>query len=381
MRVWTAKSGEGGRLPAFFAFFSIAIFCLALGRPVAAEEAAPLRLCADPDNLPFSSASETTPGFYIELGREIARELGRPFEPVWVPTFYTKRQIRKKMFAGQCDGFLGLPDDSAFMGPRLLFSHPIIHLGYALVTPAANPLTGLEGLRGRRVAVQLATPPQDFLASDNDVRMVTVLSAEEGMQDLVAGKADAAFIWGPSAGWVNKTVMQNAYRIVPVEGDHMQWTAAIGFPRDRSDLRDEVDRALDNIGSSIDVLAAKYGFPSSTPLRLPAAGSAPESEKRSSAIPAEGTVAIPSASEVAAGHKLFNQNCSHCHGPDAVQGEQRRNLRLLSTRYGEDMARMFLTTVTHGRVTKGMPNWSGILSDDEFRQILAFLSSVQDSGS
>jgi mono/diheme cytochrome c family protein len=35
-------------------------------------------------------------------------------------------------------------------------------------------------------------------------------------------------------------------------------------------------------------------------------------------------------------------------------------------------------TVTHGRVRKGMPNWSGVFSDEEFRKILAFLTSVQD---
>ena len=41
-------------------------------RPVTANEAPPLRLCTDPDNLPFSSASTVTPGFYVELGGEIA---------------------------------------------------------------------------------------------------------------------------------------------------------------------------------------------------------------------------------------------------------------------------------------------------------------------
>jgi hypothetical protein len=37
-----------------------------------------------------------------------------------------------------------------------------------------------------------------------------------------------------------------------------------------------------------------------------------------------------------------------------------------------------MTTVTHGRVTKGMPNWSGILTDQQFHKILGFLHSVQE---
>ena len=84
------------------------------------------------------------------------------------------------------------------------------------------------------------------------------------------------------------------------------------------------------------------------------------------------------AEDIAAGQKLFNENCAHCHGPNAVQGEQRRNLRLLRQRYGDKMPQTFIFTVTHGRVSKGMPNWSGIITNDEFQQILAFLTSVQE---
>jgi polar amino acid transport system substrate-binding protein len=363
-------------------------------RPAMADEAPALRLCADPDNLPFSSETAATPGFYIELGREIAHALGRSFQPVWVPTYYAKRQIRLKLLVGQCDGFAGVPDDPSFMGQRLIFSKPIIQLGYALVAPAAMAVDSPKDLHGRRVAVQFSSPPQDLLAGESDIQMVTVLSPEEAMQDLAEGKADAAFIWGASAGWLNSNVLHGAYRVVPAAGNHMQWDAAIAFPRDRTVLRDQVDQALGGLGASIDALAAKYDFPVATPAAVPAAtplghddastnganaGPPPE------AVPPAGTPAPASApgkaDAIAGGRKLFNETCSHCHGPDAVQGEQRRNLRLLRLRYGDDMRQSFINTVTHGRVSKGMPNWSGILSDDEFDRILAFLSSIQEPGS
>ena len=84
------------------------------------------------------------------------------------------------------------------------------------------------------------------------------------------------------------------------------------------------------------------------------------------------------AEDIPAGQKLFNENCAHCHGPNAVQSEQRRNLRRLRQRYGEEMPQTFIFTVTHVRVSKGMPNWSGIITSDEFQKILAFLTSVQE---
>jgi polar amino acid transport system substrate-binding protein len=358
-----------------------------------ADETPAFRLCADPDNLPFSSETAATPGFYIELGHEIARALGRSFQPVWVPTYYAKRQIRLKLLAGQCDGFAGVPDDPAFMGQRLIFSKPIIQLGYALVAPAAMAVDSPKDLHGRRVAVQFSTPPQDLLAGESDIQMVTVLSPEEAMQDLAEGKADAAFIWGASAGWLNSNVLHGAYRVVPAAGNHMQWDVAIAFPRDRTELRDQVDRALGGLGASIDALAAKYDFPVATPVPVPAVTSATplpgndtstngaNSQSPPETGPPSAASAPANAEAIAAGRKLFNDTCSHCHGPDAVQGEQRRNLRLLRQRYGGDMARSFLYTVTHGRVSKGMPNWNGILSNDEFEKILAFLSSIQEPGS
>jgi polar amino acid transport system substrate-binding protein len=349
---------------------------------VGAEEAAPLRLCADPDNLPFSSSSEATPGFYIELGRDIAQALARPFQPVWVPTYNTKRQVRLKMLAGQCDGFVGVPDDTSFMGPRLIFSQPVIQLGYALVAPPAMGISGVKDLHGRRVAVQWSSPPQDLLAGDADVRTVTVLSPEEAMEDLRDSKADAAFVWGATAGWMNISVMHAAYRVVPVVGDHMQWSAAIAFPRDRTALRDDVDRALSGLGTSIDALSGKYGFPAPAFPRTAAESAvAPTGTETPASNETPTRAAASSAGDAAAGQKLFNENCAHCHGPNAVQGEQRRNLRLLQQRYGDEMPKTFIYTVTHGRVSKGMPNWSGIISMDEFNKILAFLTSVQESGS
>jgi len=268
-----------------------------------------------------------------------------------------------------------LPDDPDFMGPRLIFSKPVLRLGYVLVVPREKAGASVADLKGRRVAVQFASPPQSLLAGQSDVQTVTVLSPEEGMRDLADGKADAALIWGPQAAWINKNALKDVYTVVPVEGEHMQWSAAIGFPRGQTVLRDQVDAVLVDLGGAIETLKAKYGFPGAAPLRLDAAATS----SGGPAQPASASALSSGSDEVAAGHKLFNDNCAHCHGPDAIQGERRRNLRLLRHRYGEDMDQTFLTTVTHGRVSKGMPNWSGILSDEQFHAILAYLHSVQES--
>ncbi len=378
-----ARHGEAARnWPAIRVSLTALLLLVARIGMAAAADAPPFRLCADPDNLPFSSTSARTPGFYIELGQKIAARLGRPFEPVWTRTYFTKRAVRTTLLAGHCDGFIGVPDSAEFMGPRLIFSKPVAQLGYALVLPKDLSVHVLSDLAGRRVAVQFASTPQNLLATRNDVQPDTVLSPEEGMKDLAKGQADVGFLWGPSAGWINKTAMHDNYKVVPVAGPQMQWSAAIAFPRGQAALRDQVDRALELLDGTIGSLKAKYGFPAAAPVRLAAVQPAPATtspERKAAAIVAQpAPKPADHAAQVAAGHELFNQNCSHCHGPDAVQGERRINLRLLHHRYGNKIDQVFFYTVTHGRMTKGMPNWSGILTAAQFHKILAFLHSVQE---
>jgi mono/diheme cytochrome c family protein len=77
------------------------------------------------------------------------------------------------------------------------------------------------------------------------------------------------------------------------------------------------------------------------------------------------------------GNSLFNQYCSHCHGPSAVQGERPRDLRRLKIRYGDDAIAVFYKTINNGRMDKGMPVWKGVLNEETMWKIYTFLSSVQ----
>jgi len=80
---------------------------------------------------------------------------------------------------------------------------------------------------------------------------------------------------------------------------------------------------------------------------------------------------------LAEGQSLFNQYCSHCHGPNAVQGERPRDLRRLKRRYGDHWRDKLLSTVEQGRPDRGMPSWQGTLSDETIAKISVFLEHVQ----
>jgi polar amino acid transport system substrate-binding protein len=402
-RAWAGPGDTPGSLRLSLTWrrlrLSVAVVLLVLsGVGQSAAETKPLRLCADPDNLPFSSNHPETPGLYLEIGEAIGRVMGRPTTAVWNLTYFGKRSVRTTLLAGQCDASVGLPDDQDFMGPRVIFSKPLLQVGYALVTSKSTRVSGLNDLRGRSVAVQFASTPQSMLAQHDNIRMVTFREPEDAMRALAAGQVDAAFIWGPVAGYLNKTDLGQKFNVVPVDGPGLQWQAAIGFARSQTALRNEINRAIDASSQQIEALEAKYGLPTQAPRRLnandmarrvklaamtitqsdtPAESTKPEQTNVQSAVPSQTDTSSTKAPDIAEGHDIFNGTCAHCHGPDAVQSERRINLRLLKHRYGDKMDETFRYAVTHGRPEKGMPNWSEVFTGEQLDKILAFLHSVQ----
>nr|WP_294513925.1 transporter substrate-binding domain-containing protein [uncultured Rhodopila sp.] len=349
----------------------------------APNQAQPLRVCADPDDLPFSSAQSGPPGLYVELGRQVAQSLGRPFEPVWALSYFGKHAVRTTLLAKTCDAYVGLPGIKGFMGPQLVYSKPFLHIGYAIMAPAGQHITRLDDLSGKRVGVQFSTPPQMVLAERDDVKSVTFLNPEEAVKALEHHEVDMAFVWGPVAGYMNKTSLHGAYEVTPIAGEGMEYPVKIGFNRADADLRDKVDLALEGARPAVADLAAKYGLPTAAPIELASLdepvmilASTSEPAPPAAAEPAK-EAAAPTADDVAEGHAIFNGTCSHCHGPDAVQSVRKIDLRLLHHRYGDTTATVFHETVTKGRPAKGMPNWSAVFSEDDFKKIYAYLSTIQ----
>ncbi|MDE2565579.1 MAG: transporter substrate-binding domain-containing protein, partial [Burkholderiales bacterium] len=345
-------------------------------------------LCADPANLPFSSndpaaVRQGAPGLYVEIGQAVADALGRPMETVWSLSYFGKRNMRTTMLAGLCDFAVGLPAIPDFMGPAIIISRPILDLGYALVLPKGQAAT-LANLKGRRVAVQFASPPQSLLATHDEIHAVTVMDPEEGMRKLAAGEVDAAFLWAPTAGYVNHTQLNDRFDVVAVRGPQMQFQAAIGFARASRGLRDQVDAVLPGLAPRLHALIAKYavaaaGDPvtlAASPAAAPAVAAVPAMAAAPRMVRTSDTGSVQG--DPVQGKEIFNGTCAHCHGPDAIVEDRRINLRRLHHKYGDQMSEVFFTTVTHGRPDKGMPNWSAVFSHDDFVNILAYLRTVQE---
>jgi polar amino acid transport system substrate-binding protein len=344
---------------AVLAPFTLAVLLSAGAGEPAGPAADVLRLCADPDNLPFSSAAPGERGLYVDLAEQVAARLGMRTEYAWWHTFYGKRAVRNTLLADQCDAFFGLPHDSDFMGRNLILTRPFLEVGWAIIAPARVSFSAVDELKNRRLAVVFGSMPQLLLATRGGFQTTTFRTDEEALAALGRGEVDAAFVWGPTAGYHNVKKLGSSHRVVLVDGEGLQWRATVAVRKDSQELRDRIDAALGVLGAEIRQLADRYGFPRGPVIGFASAAAAPTD-----------------AETIVAGRSAFNQHCSHCHSPNAMSPEPSRDLRRLRIRYGDSRAEVFFTTVTRGRPEKGMPPWNN-LDAATLQRVWAFLDSVQ----
>jgi ABC-type amino acid transport substrate-binding protein len=206
---------------------------------------------------------------------------------------------------------------------------------------------------------------------------------------LEKGEIDLALMWGPVAGFENKTQHQSRWQVLPISGESLGGQVAIAVSKEKPQLKDQINKALEELKPEIQQLTLKYGFPTQAPLLLNSAKSkttylanAPAAKAgkpgftkvANKPAPTEWVVADATAPyDLAEVRSNFNNKCSHCHAPNGASPVQERDLRKLKVRYGDDWKKVTYDTITKGRIEYGMPVWGGILPEHEIQDILRFL--------
>jgi mxaJ protein len=192
----------------------VAAALVALACQHAPGQSAPaLRVCADPNNLPFSDQSGA--GFENRIAALLAGDRHERLEYTW----WAQRRgfVRNTLNAGLCDVVIGMPRGSELVRTTRRYYRS----GYVFVTRQDRrlDLASIDDprLRSLRVGVQLIgddfanTPPAHALAAHGIVGNVIgypvygdyarpnplspILSAVDH------GDVDAAIVWGPTAGY------------------------------------------------------------------------------------------------------------------------------------------------------------------------------------
>lgn len=245
--------------------FSFALIALAFS--VFAGAAEPLRVCADPDNLPFSKSEGPERGLYVDLAELVAQRLeATPIKFTWWLTFYQRRALRNT--AGECDAVFALPTDADYRARGLQKTAAFLEIGYALVSAPNFQFNSLEDLKGKRLAVQFQTNPHILLSQRNDLPFRTFKNTEEVFSALAKGEVDAGFLWGPVAGYDNLRQHGGRWKVTPLTGPDLTGQVSVAVQRDKPELVKSIDAALVALKPQIAALAIKYGFPVVNPVNL-----------------------------------------------------------------------------------------------------------------
>ncbi len=229
--------------------------------------AAPLRVCADPDNLPFSKSEGPERGLYVDLAELVAKRLdAQPVQYTWWLTFYQRRALRNT--AGECDAVFALPTDADYKARGLQKTAAFLDLGYALVSAPGFQFSSLDDLKGKRLAVQFQTNPHILLSQRNDMPFVTFKTSDEIFAALAKGDIDAGFMWGPVAGFDNQRQHGGRWKVTPLAGPDLTGQVSVAVQRDKPELVKNIDAALIALKPEIAALSAKYGFPQTPPVKL-----------------------------------------------------------------------------------------------------------------
>lgn len=236
----------------------------------------PLRVCADPNYLPYSNRAGA--GFENKIARSLAAWMHRPLQYTW----FSERTdggfdefVRSTLNAHRCDVIVDVPTQSL----NVQTTRAYYISSYVFVFPSAKhyDITSLDSpaLQHLRIGFIEDTPPQDglkvrellshskpFLTADEEGR-----SPAEILDAVQRGTINVGITWEPSIGYYLH--QYPGLRVVPLpnsrtQGAPEQYTFAMSMGVRSGDdkLQHELDSVLNAHRAQLGAMLRAYGVQS-----------------------------------------------------------------------------------------------------------------------
>jgi mxaJ protein len=264
-------------IPALIAICWIAVLpvrALGEGDPPAHK----LRVCADPNNLPFSNQQQQ--GFENRIAALIAKDMGEEVEYFWFRQ--GEKFFRQTLNRGACDVVMGVPtgfDEAAT-------TRPYYRSTYVILSRKASGLDikSLDDprLHSLRIGVQILgdandnLPPVAALMRRGIVKNLVGFSifgnlnetnpASDVIRALADGKVDVAIVWGPLGGYYSRQSTV-PLEVTPLPEDPkdsdlpFHFDIAIGVRAHDDALRNALDQELARRRPEIEAILRSFGVP------------------------------------------------------------------------------------------------------------------------
>jgi mxaJ protein len=167
-----------------------------------------LRVCADPDNMPFSN--DKGEGFENKLAELLAAKLNTKLVYSWFPD--APGSVPSRPLRDACDLVMGYAQGTGLVED----TNPYYRTTYVLIYRQNDPsLAGVHGLsdprfKTKRIGIIARTPPASMLATNGlmaNARPFELAgesaskAASEMIAEIAGGELDAGLLWGPVGGY------------------------------------------------------------------------------------------------------------------------------------------------------------------------------------
>jgi mxaJ protein len=252
--------------------------CGARGNAAPAPAPRELRVCADPNNLPYSNRK--LEGFENRLAEMVARDLHATVRYTWWPQH--RGFIRNTLKAGTCDVLMGLPSSVELAWT----TQPYYRSTYVFVYRQARGIAVRSfddpALRRLRIGVQMIgddgtnSPPAHALANRGVVRNVAGYSVYGDysqpnppariVEAVARGDVDVAVVWGPLAGYFapRQGVPLALVPVSPqIDRPFLPFVFDVSMATRRGDdqRHAELESFIEKRQPEINVLLNRYGIP------------------------------------------------------------------------------------------------------------------------
>ncbi len=247
------------------------------------EKPRALKICDDPNNLPFSN--DKGEGFENKIAQILARNLGLSLEVFYYPQRINivRNTIRYKLpneSEYRCDLLTGVPSDFTAVATTQPYFRSTYVLVYAkgrkLDVASADQFLALDKavLSGLRIGVYDRTPAVDWMRKHNLLDQAVpyrLLNADPNHypgkmidDDLVKGKIDVAVVWGPIGGYFAGRIADPKLVVVPLKsepGVRLDFGVAMGVRQGEKAWRSLIQQALDQSRDEIAQILRQYNIP------------------------------------------------------------------------------------------------------------------------
>ena len=277
------KNGMSQSSRQFSRMLRMPLVAVLLSLATAVAAGSELRICADPDNLPFSNRKEE--GFENKIAELLADDLHAKLSYTWDKQ--RRGFISHTLGAKRCDVVMGVP----YGYERVLSTRPYYRSGYAFVTARSRHLEikSFDDPVLRKLKIGLHaigndganSPPAHALARRGIVENIvgysmwgeaSVENPQGQIVDAVAnGDVDVAIVWGPIGGFFAKQYGKDLV-VTPAPADEgmpsqpFAFDISIGVRKDDGAFAAKLEKSLERKQREIQDILAAYNVPLIKPL-------------------------------------------------------------------------------------------------------------------